>query len=832
VTETFASSLAEAFATLRPGWVTMDAAALKWVNGKTDAPSKAKHNGDMSRHAGPGEWERVLRGEMVLGLVFDDGEVTQIGAVDLDDYTINHVTALADVRRLDLPLSVFSTKSDGLRLFLHTTAPVTVPEMREAVRACGRLLGWVEKEESGSPGQFEVFPKLSGGWGSCLWMPFCGKKFRPLHGHNVAMTEDQFLDHWAATALTPDQLAALAARTPAQTPEVRAEAQPQRALEAIREMLGELATLAKGEGRNQRLYFVARRAGEMVHYGHLERADVEAMLRDVFDKWPDDDREHSENTLRRGLEKGTREPGVDVVDGRPVVRLSGGSLARSVDEAEAILVELDADLYQRGDFVVRPAWVPVPVADEREALGLRLLTVRQNHMTERFSRVADFQRYDGRSRKWVSVDPPPNIAATYLERVGAWKLPVLTGVTNAPTLRPDGSVLDEPGYDPATGILYEPGGREFPPVPAEPTRDDALAALGVLREPLSEFPFVGEGSRAVALSAILTAMIRRSLPHAPLHGFTSPTAGSGKSKLVDLASVVATGHEAPVIAPGATEEEMEKRLGASLLAGDTMVSFDNCEGPVGGVLLCQAMTQTMLSIRVLGKSVMVQVPNKAVLCATGNNLVIAADLTRRSIAARLDPKIERPELRTFENPLDPVERIKRDRPRHVLAALTVLRAYVVAGRPAPLAPLGSFEEWSRWVREALVWLGEDDPCDTMEGLREADPVLGELVAVMHQWEEHVGRHKEATTATMIELATKRSDLDVFKNPQFRDALLTVAGAGSAVSPLRLGKWMAKVKDRVVGDRRFVRAGMTDGAARWRLERLGRDRGGLPDGEGG
>jgi len=80
----------------------------------------------------------------------------------------------------------------------------------------------------------------------------------------------------------------------------------------------------------------------------------------------------------------------------------------------------------------------------------------------------------------------------------------------------------------------------------------------VLRELIVEFPFVGVGSRSVALSAMLTAAVRRSLDHAPMHAFDSPVAGSGKSKLVDLASMIATGHEAPVIAACKSDEELKR----------------------------------------------------------------------------------------------------------------------------------------------------------------------------------------------------------------------------------------------------------------------------------
>ena len=75
----------------------------------------------------------------------------------------------------------------------------------------------------------------------------------------------------------------------------------------------------------------------------------------------------------------------------------------------------------------------------------------------------------------------------------------------------------------------------------------------------------------------LTPFDRRSLATTPLHAFTSPVAGTGKSLLVDVASMLVSGQLAPVISQGRSEEELEKRLGAALIAGDPLISIDNCE---------------------------------------------------------------------------------------------------------------------------------------------------------------------------------------------------------------------------------------------------------------
>ena len=76
-------------------------------------------------------------------------------------------------------------------------------------------------------------------------------------------------------------------------------------------------------------------------------------------------------------------------------------------------------------------------------------------------------------------------------------------------------------------------------------------------------------------------------------------------------------------------------------------------------------------------------------------------------------------------------RVRNNRARLVVAGLTVLRAYEVAGRPDQKLPeYGSFEEWSQRVRSALVWLGEADPCLTRARFKESDPEREALGAVL------------------------------------------------------------------------------------------------------
>lgn len=438
-----------------------------------------------------------------------------------------------------------------------------------------------------------------------------------------------------------------------------------------------------------------------------------------------------------------------------------------------------------------------------------MIPITRPYLVETLTRAARFLKYNGRSRSWVPIDAPDKVAETYLARTGRWKLPMLAGVVNTPFLRTDRSLCEQPGYDQASGLLFQPDGQTFPAVAPNPNRADARAALDHLDELIGTFPFVTKADRAVALSAILTAIDRRCMATAPLHAFTSPVAGSGKSLLVDLAALTATGQAAPVIAQGRTEEELEKRLGTALMNGDPVIAVDNCEHPLESTFLCQALTQQRLKIRVLGQSRQVEVPVNAAIYATGNNLEIANDLTRRTILCTIDARCERPELRTFETNI--YETVRANRGQLVAAALTVLRAWHLADTTVGLAPFGSFEEWSQRIREPLVWLGHADPCDTMAKVRDNDPKRTELGTVLVRWKEVLGVGPVYTLQQVINAGINNTD--------FHAALIAVAAAnrgGIVVSNVQLGRWLRKVEGKIVGNLKLTRAGLSDGYQLWKL----------------
>ena len=156
------------------------------------------------------------------------------------------------------------------------------------------------------------------------------------------------------------------------------------------------------------------------------------------------------------------------------------------------------------------------------------------------------------------------------------------------------------------------------------------------------------------------------------------------------------------------------------------------------------LTQRTVRLRPLGTSVTLDLPTTITVMATGNNLVIKGDLVRRALVCRLDAQTERPELREFN--FSPIQTVTDNRPTLVSAGLTIMRAYIAAGRPNQGPPLGSFEEWCRMVRDPLLWLGEADPTSTIERTRASDSTLRNLAAVLEQWEAVIGTERITTSA--------------------------------------------------------------------------------------
>jgi putative DNA primase/helicase len=508
----------------------------------------------------------------------------------------------------------------------------------------------------------------------------------------------------------------------------------------------------------------------------------------------------------------------------PTIQVIGGGLSDEATAGEDAIIRAGHPVYHRGTTLVRPVIAEVEATHARRTKVAQFAPITQPYMVDLLCRSAKWMRYDRRRKEDVRIDPPEDIARVILHRAGEWNFNPVIGVITTPTLRADGSLLTQPGYDPLTRmVLVEPP--LMPAISAQPTRDEAITALNLLDGLLEEFPIVDEASRSVALSCLLTPIIRGAFPVAPMHASCAPAAGTGESFLFDISAAIAIGQPCPVMAAGRTEEETEKRLGAALIAGQPIINIDNVNGELGGDALCQIIERPLVDIRVLGKSERVRVESRCTVFANGNNLHLLGDMTRRVVQCMLDARQERPELRQFRR--DPVSEVLTDRGRYIAAVLTVARAYVVAGRPQVAPRLPSFGGWSDMVRSPLIWLGRSDPVETMEAARKDDPQLQAMEAVFAGLKNAIGIGLKISVADIIERAGEMT-MGLYpkpwesKHPGLKQALQTVAGdRNGVINPRTLGRWLSRHKGRIAkGVRLEGQADEHGHSARWWLINCG------------
>ena len=214
---------------------------------------------------------------------------------------------------------------------------------------------------------------------------------------------------------------------------------------------------------------------------------------------------------------------------------------------------------------------------------------------------------------------------------------------------------------------------------------------------------------AAALAAILTATIRSSLPLAPLFHSKAHSISSGKSYLCELITAFVTPQRGTPHAFPADDEECRKILLAELLTAPAVVEFDNLTTDlIPHKSLCTILTSEFISGRILGKSKTAEVGTRALFLSSGNNVDPVRDMTRRTITITLDPTCEIPATREFRK--QPVRDVRANRGRYVSLALTIIRAWICAGRPkTECKTIATYYEWSGLCRQPLLWLGLPDP---------------------------------------------------------------------------------------------------------------------------
>lgn len=516
---------------------------------------------------------------------------------------------------------------------------------------------------------------------------------------------------------------------------------------------------------------------------------------------------------------------------RPEIRMTA-DLHLSVDAAVDVLRH-DLAVFHRDGHLVHHVRTDATEADDSLLEGtpqIRIMAAAT--LRERLTGLAKFTKYDARKLQkkdakpadaWVHSVPSDHVVSAVIAR-GMWpSVRALVGLLEAPSLRPDGSIIDKPGFDHATGFVLV-SSDVFPAIPEAPTQEDAARALGELEEVFCDFPYARPEHRSAVLASLLTILARPAIAGSvPAIVFDASTRGSGKSLQADAVSMIATGRGTSKMSYPPDDAELEKVLAAYALRAATIVNFDNVVRAFGGGPLDRCLTAVdTVELRILGKSEVPSLRWRAVVMCTGNNVALIGDTARRVMISRIESLLESPEDRTdFKHP-QLLEWVRAERPRLVAAALTILRAYVVAGKPALSRPWGSFEAWAALIPGALVYAGAADPQlarPAADG--EEDVEKAALTTVLNHWNRLDSDGKGLTSKGAIgALYPNGKQPSADRAPDGFDDLreaveaLTAPKDGKAPTANALSYALRRFKARTVGGKRMQSKFAHGGAQKW------------------
>jgi putative DNA primase/helicase len=486
---------------------------------------------------------------------------------------------------------------------------------------------------------------------------------------------------------------------------------------------------------------------------------------------------------------------------------SASEIASLVDQSVDALIEACAPVFKRSHRLIMLLWEE-RIIDSNQIVQIPSIvnmtvdmldyTLNKNGVAKYFikkkGRNGEPDRFDGMGA--------PERMLRRMAGTGHWKFDILAGLIHCPTMRSDGSLILNKGFDAATKIYaFWDGKLSMPDIAQTPTKADAEQALQLFKDLLKGFPFLGELDKVVAIAAIMTPILRVAFDFAPLFLVLSHQSGTGKSFMQDVVSTIVNGQRCPVVNDNGEIVEMEKRLSTFIMEGMPIIALDNLTHDLEGSMLCQMITQRAVKVRVLGRSESKEIQWPGTIIANGNNIRVVGDLVRRTMTCNIDTAEERPELRKFT--FNPIHNILSNRGKYIAAALTIARAYRAADdKPTTISAYAGFEGWSEFVRAPLIWLGMPDPLNSQEQSRREDPVRSSVHELMEQWGIHLEFNIAYTAAQIITKATDHANANNWQS-EFFDVLMRLAGVSRyQISSRRLGNFLMSVKGQVHGGLRI------------------------------
>jgi putative DNA primase/helicase len=499
-------------------------------------------------------------------------------------------------------------------------------------------------------------------------------------------------------------------------------------------------------------------------------------------------------------------------DNRPEIKITTDE--KTVNDQAIEALAADHDLYRLGYLLatILHEGDPPRGIEYRDGPPPQIAPIDPATLRERMAAAAQWIGTKTRKRGRVELVPahPPMWSVHAVHKRGVWRgIRPIMAVIESPTIRRDGSILSTPGYDPATRLYYRPS-IEFEPIPESPGKAEIEAARDELLDLVCDFPFRDETHKAVWLTSLLTVIARPSFEGpAPLFGCDGNCSGTGKSLLADLVAIIASGRRMPrsTWPTGMhADEELRKRITSLALAAERFTLLDNVETPLGGGPLDAALTSDTWKDRMLGSMTTTPpLPMLMIWFASGNNLQYRGDFPRRVLQCRLETSLENPEERTgFKYP-DLIGHAIANRGKLVRAALIILRAHHVAGRPKFASPLGSFESWTRAVVDPVNWIIGKNPLDVRKEIKDCDHAAQLRSALIEGWEELPDHATGVTAAAALKILSDDAEQAKEKKtglsyPKLREALAELPDKGDLPSARSLGRHLSAMNGRTISQK--------------------------------
>lgn len=300
---------------------------------------------------------------------------------------------------------------------------------------------------------------------------------------------------------------------------------------------------------------------------------------------------------------------------------------------------------------------------------------------------------------WIETpaNPPAALLKPALSETHWPDMKPLRAIATAPVIRPDGTILQTPGYDDDTALYYAPqvDVSRVPDVPDIAQVDEARRF--VFDYVLGDFPWDGPASRANFIGLLMTPLLRPYVGGlSPLGAVSATSPGSGKTLLTDvIGRLFGLSSRAWV----QDDTELRKSITALLASSsdpvvvlDNIGEFDQADQPT----LAKLLTSEVWHDRELGSSKQLGIPNDRLWLITGNSIKFGGDIPSRTVLVTLDPRMPDPDQRTgFQIPdLGLWLQEEANRAQLLYHLLVLARDWITTGAPRGSVPMRNFREWA------------------------------------------------------------------------------------------------------------------------------------------